>query len=150
MQVQPIPPGFHTITPYLMAKDATRLIDFLKTALDAEVKHLSKAPDGLLLHATLQIGNSMLMLTDARPQWPAQPTGIYLYVPDVDESYQRAIKAGAESINEPRNEFYGDRMGGVKDPSGNSWWIATHIEDVSEGEMQQRREKLFSQKAKSA
>jgi uncharacterized glyoxalase superfamily protein PhnB len=148
MAAQPVPPGFHTITPYLMAKEAGKLIDFLKSALGAQVQHITSAPDGLVMHATLQIGNSMLMLSDARAQWPAQPTGMYLYVPDVDELYDRAIKAGAQSINAPRDEFYGDRMAGIKDPSGNTWWIATHIEDVSEEEMQRRREKLFNPKSK--
>jgi uncharacterized glyoxalase superfamily protein PhnB len=143
MAVQPIPTGFHTITPYLMAKEGAKLIDFLKAALGAQIKHISKSPDGLIMHATLQIGDSMLMLSDARGDWPAQPTGMYLYVPDVDQWYQRAMTAGAESINAPRNEFYGDRMAGIKDPSGNTWWFATHVEDVSEDEMKKRREKLF-------
>jgi uncharacterized glyoxalase superfamily protein PhnB len=126
-----------------MARGAARLIEFLKTAFGAEVKHLSKAPDGLVMHASLRIGDSMLMLSDARDTWPAQPTGIYLYVPNVDELYQQAMQAGAESIRAPRDEFYGDRMAGIKDPSGNTWWIATHIEDVTEAEMDRRREKLF-------
>jgi PhnB protein len=97
----------------------------------------------LVMHASLRIGDSMLMLSDARDTWPAQPTGIYLYVPNVDELYQQAMQAGAESIRAPRDEFYGDRMAGIKDPSGNTWWIATHIEDVTEAEMDRRREKLF-------
>ena len=146
MAVQPIPAGFHSITPYVMAKEAARLMAFLKEALGAEEKHVTKGPDGSIMHATLLIGTSMLMLSEARKEWPAQPTGFYLYVPNVDEMYQRALRAGAESIHEPRNEFYGDRMGGVKDPSGNSWWIGTHVEDVSEGEMARRREALFARK----
>ena len=149
MAVSPIPSGFHTLTPYLIVKDGAKLIEFLKAALGAEVKHLSKAPDGLVMHATLRIGDSMLMLSDAREEWPAQPTHLYLYVPNVDELYQRAIQAGAVSVNAPRDEFYGDRMAGIKDPSGNGWWIATHVEDVSEVEMSRRREKLFGQNAKA-
>jgi PhnB protein len=143
MAVQPIPAGFHTITPYLMAKEAAKLIDFLKNALGAEVITLSKSPDGLIMHASLRIGDSMLMLSDPRGNWAAQPAGIYLYVPNMDELYQRAINAGAESVNAPRDEFYGDRMGGIKDPSGNTWWIATHIEDVSDEEIRKRQQKLF-------
>ncbi|HEY8750638.1 MAG TPA: VOC family protein [Tepidisphaeraceae bacterium] len=148
MAVQAIPAGFHTITPYMMVKDGVRLIAFLKKALGAEVRHLSMGPDGLVMHATLQIGDSMLMMTDARKDWPAQPTGVYLYVADVDAWYRRAMGAGAESINEPRNEFYGDRMGGIKDPSGNMWWIASHVEDVSDEEMKRRQEKMFAGKGK--
>jgi uncharacterized glyoxalase superfamily protein PhnB len=148
MPVQPIPAGFHTITPYLMAKEAARLIDFLGKALGAEVKALSKSPDGLVMHASLQIGDSMLMLSDARSNWPAQPTNFYLYVPDVDQWYERAMKAGAESVNAPLNQFYGDRMAGIKDPSGNIWWIATHVEDVSEDELRRRQQAAFAKATK--
>ena len=98
-------------------------------------------PDGLVMHASLRIGDSMVMLTDAREQWPAQLTGLYLYVPDVDAWYRRAIAAGAESMGEPKDQFYGDRMCGVKDPSGNTWWIATHVEDVSDEELMRRTRK---------
>ena len=132
MAVQPIPAGFHSITPYVMAAGGAGLIAFLKEAFGAQEKHVMKGPDGSIMHASLLIGDSMLMMSDGRKEWPAQPTGFYLYVPNVDEVYARAIKAGGVSINEPRNEFYGDRMGGVKDPSGNSWWIATQVEIVSE------------------
>ena len=146
MPAQPIPPGFHTITPYLIAKDAGKLIEFLKTALAAEVQHLMPGPDGLVMHASLKIGDSMLMLTDSRPQWPAQPTGFYLYVTDADAWYRRAIDAGAQSVSEPKDQFYGDRMGGVKDPAGNMWWFATHVEDVSDEEMEKRKQKMFAEK----
>jgi len=88
----------------------------------------------------------MLMLADARPQWPARPTGFYVYVPNVDELYERAMAAGATSINAPRNEFYGDRLAGITDPSGNMWWFATHVEDVSEEEMAKRRDAKFGGK----
>jgi PhnB protein len=147
MPVNPVPPGFHTITPYLITKDAAKLIEFLQKALGAEVKHHMKGPDGLVMHASLKIGDSMIMMTDARGQWPAQPTGMYLYVPDADALYRRAIEAGAESMGEPKDQFYGDRMGGIKDPSGNTWWIATHTEDVSDEEMERRRDKMMGHKA---
>ena len=146
MSVKPIPDGFRTITPYVMVERVGKLIEFLKQAVGAEVKHISLAPDGLVMHATLQVGDSMLMLADARPQWPARPTGFYVYVPNVDELYERAMAAGATSINAPRNEFYGDRMAGITDPSGNMWWFATHVEDVSEEEMAKRRDAKFGGK----
>jgi len=131
MPVQPIPAGFHTITPYLFAQDATKLIDFLKSALGAQVKTLKTHKEGRVMHASLQIGDSMLMLSDAVPPiYPPVPAHLYLYVTNVDEWYDRATKAGAESISAPANQFYGDRMAGIKDPSGNTWWLATHIEDV--------------------
>jgi PhnB protein len=146
MPVKAVPEGFHTITPYLMAKDAVKLIEFLKKALGAQVQHQMLGPDGLLMHGSLKIGDSMLMLTDAKEKWPAQPTAFYLYVEDADAWYRRAIEAGAKSMSEPKDQFYGDRMGGVTDPSGNMWWFATHIEDVSDEEMERRREKMFAEK----
>jgi PhnB protein len=92
-------------------------------------------------------GNSMLMLADARPpEWPSQPASFYLYLPDCDAAYARALAAGAQSILEPADQFYGDRHGGVKDAAGNSWWVATHIEDVSEEEMARRSEAWAKQR----
>jgi PhnB protein len=121
----------------------------LKAGLGAETRHVSKAPDGLVMHAMLKIGDSPLMLCDARQDWPAKPAHLYLYVPNVDEVYARALQAGAVSINAPRNEFYGDRVAGITDSSGNCWWIATHVEDVSEEELNRRREMLCVPKAKA-
>lgn len=142
MLVQPIPPGFHTITPYLVVKDAAKLIEFLRRILDAEVKHISKLPDGTIMHATVQIGDSMLMLTDACSKMAAQPAMLYLYVPNVDEVYERTVKAGVEWERAPVTQFYGDRAGCIKDHSGNHWWIASHVEDVSEEELQIRQQKM--------
>ena len=144
MSAKAIPEGFHTITPYLITKDAIKLIEFLKKAMGAQVQHQMMGPDGLLMHASLKIGDSMLMMTDARDKWPAQPCSFYLYVEDADGWYRRAIDAGATSFSEPKDQFYGDRMAGVTDPSGNMWWFATHVEDVSDEEMERRREKMFA------
>jgi uncharacterized glyoxalase superfamily protein PhnB len=139
-KAQPVPEGFRTVTPYLIVQDIPRLLDFLKGAFNAEEMHRSTQPDGTVNHATVRIGDSMVMMGEARPEWPPMPTGIYLYVEDADVVYQKALQAGAESVMAPRDEFYGDRMGGVRDGSGNYWWIATHIEDVTAEEMA-RREK---------
>ncbi len=144
MAVQPVPPGFHTITPYLMVKEGAKLIEFLEKALGAQVVSVSRIPDGAIMHASLRVGDSMLMMSDARGNWKATPVSLYLYVPNVDELYQRAMNAGAESINAPRDEFYGDRMAGIVDPDGNTWWLATHVEDVSEDELRRRQQKMFS------
>jgi len=144
MAVKAVPDGFHTITPYLIAKDAVKLIEFLKKSMGARVDHQMMGPDGLVMHASLKIGDSMLMLTDAREQWPALPSAFYLYVDDCDAWYRRALEAGAESMGEPKVQFYGDKMGGVKDPSGNMWWFATHVEDVGDDEMDRRRQQMFA------
>jgi len=150
MPVQAVPAGFHTITPYLVVDDASKLIEFLQAAFAAQARGISKAPDGLIMHATVRIGDSMVMLGNSRGPWLAKPACLYMYVPNVDEVYQRAMSAGAESLNAPRDEFYGDRIAGVKDPCGNLWWIGTHIEDVSEEEIRRRQEKLFGQQSAAA
>ena len=138
MSVKPIPEGFHTVTPYLPVQGASRLIEFLKQAFGAEEIHVSTMPDGTVMHAQVKIGDSMVMMGEARGEWKAMPGMLYLYVDDVDAWYHRAMKAGATSVRELTNEFYGDRVGGVQDPSGNQWWMATHVEDVSPEEMARR------------
>jgi uncharacterized glyoxalase superfamily protein PhnB len=138
MRVKPIPDGYHSITPYLLGPGTARLIDFLKQAFGAIESGRMERPDGAIMHAELKIGDSMLMLSDGGGEWKAMPASLYLYVPDVDATYQRAIAAGATSVTEPTTQFYGDRHGGVKDPSGNIWWIATHLEDVSSEELKKR------------
>lgn len=140
MAVQPIPEGYHTITPYLIVREAARLIDFLKQAFEAEEVHRSTADDGTVQHAEIRIGNSMLMISEARGQYGPMPAMLYMYVEDTDAVYKRAMEAGAVSLREPVDEFYGDRSAGVKDDFGNQWWIGTHQEDVSPEEMS-RREK---------
>lgn len=94
--------------------------------------------DGTIQHAEVKIGDSIVMLAEACDPWKPRPSMLYLYVNDVDATYQRAIEAGATSLREPATHFYGDRSGGVEDPTGNHWWIATHVEDVSPEELQRR------------
>ena len=119
-KVKPIPKGFHTVTPYLIVEGAKKTISFMEQALGAQHDHEpTLRPDGTIMHATLKIGDSMVMISDASEHAKAMPAMLYLYVPDVDAAYQRAIKAGATSIMEPADQFYGDRSGGVKDAAGN-------------------------------
>ena len=138
MTVQAIPDGFHTLTPYLTVKDAAAQLDFLVRAFDATVSHKSLRADGSIGHAQLVVGDSPVMVGQASDEWKALPCTIYMYVPDADETFRRAIAAGATSVREPRTEFYGDRAGGVQDSQGNYWWMATHVEDVSNEEMERR------------
>jgi PhnB protein len=138
MSVKPIPEGFHTVTPYLVVDDPATLIDFLKKAFDAKEDHRSTAPDGRIMHAQVQVGNSMIMIGGAMKEWKALPCALYLYVPDADASYQQALAAGGVSMMEVTNQPYGDRHGGVKDPAGNTWWVATRIEDVTHEEIERR------------
>jgi PhnB protein len=122
----PIPEGFHTVTPYLVVPGVARLIKFLKQAFDAEETIRAAREDGSISHAAVRIGDSMVEMGEASGDWKAMPAGLHLYVKNADEVYQRAVKAGATSLYEPRDMDYGDREGGVTDPRGNLWYIATH------------------------
>jgi PhnB protein len=143
MKTKPIPDGFHTVTPYLVIKGAAQLIEFMKKAFDAKQIYVSNRPDGTIMHATMQVGDSMVMLAEATEQHQILPAMLYLYVPDTDAVYKKAMAAGATSIMEPADQFYGDRNAGVKDATGTQWWIGTHTEDVSEEELKKRQEKLL-------
>jgi PhnB protein len=147
MAVKPIPEGYHTITPCLVVDGAVKLIDFLKQAFEAQEIFRMPRPDGGIMHAEVKIGDSMLMLGDATDQWKPMPCAIYLYVKDADAVYKRALQAGAASLMEPIDQFYGDRHGGIKDPAGNTWWIATHQEDVAPDELARRAEAFMKQQA---
>ena len=150
MAVKPIPDGFHSITPYMVVHGARELIDFLKKAFDATEGHRTAQPDGTIMHAQLKIGDSPLMVAEGGEQWKPMPCAIYLYVKDTDATYPRAVAAGGKSLMTPADQFYGDRNAGVTDPSGNQWWIATHIEDVSDEEMKKRSEAALKARQKGA
>ncbi len=138
MSTNPVPDGYHTLTPYYTVDDPAALIAFLANAFGAVEVHRTALPDGSVMHAALRIGNSMVMLGGASEEWKARTNFMHMYVPDIDAVYAQAIAAGATSVREPNDEFYGDRSAGVTDPAGNLWWIATHIEDVSEDEIARR------------
>ena len=139
MAVKPVPKGYHTVTPSLVVKGAAKLIDFIKAAFGGEEIMRMPAPSGEIMHAEVRIGDSVVMLNDAMQQ-PPTTSSLFLYVPDVDALYKRAVKAEATPTSEPADMFWGDRMAQVKDHFGNSWGIATHKEDVSPKEMQKRAE----------
>jgi len=138
--VKPIPDGYHTITPVLMVNDAAKLIDFLKEAFGAREKERFTDPTGRIVHAEVTLGDSIVQLSDAMGEWKPVQVPLLLYVTDTDATYRRALEAGATSLREPMDAFYGDRTAGVKDSFGNSWWIATHQEDVSREELDRRAE----------
>ncbi len=138
MAVKAIPDGYHSVTPYLTVQGVPTLIDFMKQAFEAQEIERMTGPDGRIGHAEVKIGDSIVMMGEAGGQWQPMPGSIYLYVNDVDATYKRALQAGAASTMEPMDQFYGDRSAGVKDPSGNQWWIATHKEDLSREELMKR------------
>jgi PhnB protein len=136
--VKPIPDGYHSITPCLIVNDASRILDFVKQAFEAQEIHRTTGRDGCVQHAEVRIGDSVVMISQAHGEWRAMTAALYLYVPDTDALYRRALQAGGTSLQEPTDHFYGDRSGGVTDPCGNQWFIATHVEDVSDAELQRR------------
>ena len=138
MSAKPVPDGYHTVTPYLTVADASLLIEFLQKAFNATLKYQMKDDTGAVRHAEMQVGDSMVMIGQARDQWVPKPASFYLYVPDCDATYQNAIAAGGKSVQKPATQFYGDRHGAVDDSQGNTWWIATHLEDVSPEEIDRR------------
>jgi PhnB protein len=145
MPVKPIPEGYHTVTPYLVVKGAAAAIDFYKKAFGAIERFRMPGPDGRVGHAELQFGDSAIMLADEcpergafAPQGGGTPVSLYLYMENVDAVVDRAVSAGAKLKQPVANQFYGDRSGGVEDPWGHTWYVATHVEDVSPEEIQKR------------
>ncbi|NUO99855.1 MAG: VOC family protein [Nonomuraea sp.] len=138
MTVNPIPEGYTTVTPWLISQDTAGLIDWVEAAFGAEELGRMTDEEGRIGHAEVRIGNAVVMMFDARPDWPPTPGFLRLYVPDADETHRRAVEAGGTSVTEVTHLFFGDRVGRVRDPLGNLWWIQTHIEDVSPEEVERR------------
>ena len=136
--VKPIPDGYHTVTPYLVVRDVPRLMEFLRQAFGATELIRAPRPDGSIMHAEVAIGDSRVMMGEPPASSPPMPGCVHLYVVDTDALYHLALQAGATSLREPTDQFYGDRMAGVQDPVGNQWWIATHTENVSPAELARR------------
>ena len=134
----PIPNGFHSANVYLIVNDARKEIEFLKQAFAAQEGHASTMPGGSIIHAEVRLGDSTLMLGQANQAYKSQRSTVYVYLDDCDAAYRKAVEAGAKSLQEPKDQFYGDRSAGVEDSNGIWWWIATHIEDVSHEESDRR------------
>jgi PhnB protein len=155
MAVKRIPDGYHTVTPYLIVRDAARAIEFYRSAFGATELMRFAGPSGKVMHAEIKVADSVIMLADEFPEMGGRspqslggtPTAILLYVDDVDAQFQRAVAAGATVQRPLQDQFYGDRSGGVVDPFGHQWTLATHKEDVSAEEMQRRFEAFKKQQA---
>lgn len=145
--MKPVPEGHHTVTPYLLVADAAKLINFLTNAFGAVEVERMTGENGRVMHAEVTLGDSRIMMGEPMGEFGPMPAGIYLYLPDVDAAYKRALEAGATSLMEPADQFYGDRSGGVRDSQGNMWWIATHVEDVAPEEMQRRAKAAMQQRS---
>jgi PhnB protein len=133
---QAIPNDYGAVTPYIVVKGASRLIDFLKAAFGAEERGRFPGPDGTLAHAEVTIGGRVIQMFDAKPDWPDTPSFITLYVEDAEAIRNAAVAAGATEITPLDDNAWGDRMCRVRDPFGNIWWIQTHRRDVSDAEME--------------
>jgi PhnB protein len=146
MPTKPIPEGHHTLTPYIAVDDAAKAIDFYKQAFGAKERMRTEAPGGKIGHAELEIGDSLVMLSDPFPQATVRPpkeldgtsSSVFMYVEDVDAVVEQAIGAGATVTMEVADQFWGDRFGTVSDPFGHVWSIATHIEDLTPEEIAER------------
>ena len=132
------PDGYQNVIPYLHVNGAAKLIAFIKEVFDAQEIAIYPRPDGTVGHAALRIGDSVVELADGGPDWPVMPCALQVYVPDTDAAYHRALKAGATSIIEPADQFYGDRTASVKDNCGNNWYIATQTQLISREEIDKR------------
>lgn len=155
MAVNPIPEGYSAVTPYLVMQGASAAIDYYKKVFGATERMRMPAPGGMIGHAEIQVGGSVIMLADEFPQMGFRgpkavggtPVSLMLYVPNVDEVFKRAIDAGAKELRPVADQFYGDRMGTLEDPFGHVWSIGTHVEDVSPDEMRRRSAEMMKQKA---
>ncbi|UTW13183.1 VOC family protein [Marinobacterium rhizophilum] len=151
MSVKAIPEGFHTATPYLAIKGASDAIEFYKKAFGATERFRLDMPDGGVGHAEILIGDSPIMLSDecGESHFHSPATlggssfGVHLYVEDVDARFAQAIAAGATELSPVKDQFYGDRLGSLKDPYGHVWFLSTHIEDLSEAQIAERAKAMF-------
>lgn len=142
MPVKPIPDGYHTITPFLSVKEVPRLIEFLKAAFGATELMTVYHQSGSVMHAEVKIGDSIVMMGEAMEECSPSSGSFYLYVPDSDATYRAALDAGGESVMEPTDQFWGDRAAAIKDAAGNTWFVATHVEDVGAEELARRVQAL--------
>jgi PhnB protein len=145
-KVKPIPEGYRGATPYICVHDGAAAVDFYAKAFGATERTRMAEPSGKIGHAEIQIGEAIIMLSDEYPELNVRsprsiggsPSAILLYFEDVDAIAKRAVDAGAKLVRPVENQFYGDRSGKLEDPFGHTWWIATHVEDVSDEEMTKR------------
>ena len=132
------PPDHNTVSPYLVVHGVPGLLEFMGRVFGAQELHRTATPDGQVRHAEARIGDTVIMMGEATAAFPVRPAMLHVYVPDADAVYRRALEAGAISLREPADQFYGYRTGGVQDAFGNQWWMATHKEDVSDDEIARR------------
>lgn len=155
-KVNPIPKGYHSVTPGLAVRDAAQALEFYKKAFGAKEKMRMPGPDGKIMHAEIMIGNSHIMVGEEMPEMNhlspqalnGTPVNLYVYVKNVDKAFDQAVRAGATVVMPVMDAFWGDRHGALKDPFGHSWGLATHKRDLSPKEIKKAAEEWFAQQAK--
>jgi PhnB protein len=157
-KVNPIPQGYHTVTPSLVVSGAAEALDFYRQAFNAEETVRMPGPGGTIMHAEFRIGNSVIMLNDEMPEMGSKspkayggtPVSFYIYVEDADAAWKRAMDAGAKEIMPVADMFWGDRAGWLEDPFGHKWAVAQHVADLSPEEIQRGQEEFFSKAHQTA
>ena len=141
MTANAIPDGYGTVTPWIICKDSAKLIEFLERAFNAKELPGSriKNPDGSIGHVEMRLGNSIIMLFDSHASWGPTAAFLRLYVSEVDSVHAQALSCGAREVTKPTDLFWGDRVGRVRDPFGNIWWLQTHVADISAEQMESRK-----------
>lgn len=153
----PVPPGYHSITPSIIVRDAAGAIEFYKRAFGAEEAERMIGPDGKVMHAEIRIGDSVVMLGDENPEWGMQsplstngnPGSLHIYVDDADAAFDRALRAGAKVKQPLEDAFWGDRYGKVTDPYGHQWGIATRVKEMTQEQMRKAGEEWMAQASKA-
>ena len=156
--VKAVPEGTHTITAHLSVRDAQKAIEFYQKAFGAQLLHMHKTPDGRVMHASLKVGDSQLMLADEFPGMGTpspqalggSPVVLNIYVEDVDTLFHQAVAAGANVTLPLANQFWGDRYGQIVDPFGHHWALGSHVEDVAPEELARRANAMFAEMSKKA
>lgn len=157
-KVQAVPAGYHTLTPHLIVRNANQALEFYKNAFGAEVLNVARMPDGKVMHAALQIGDSKLFLNDEMPEYGAlsplssgdSSVTIHIYTDNVDQAFSRAVNAGATVKMPLADQFWGDRYGVVTDPYGHKWSLAQHVKDMAPEEMKSAMEDAMAKMPPSA
>ena len=153
-KVNAIPQGYHSVTPSLVVRSSEQALDFYRKAFNAEETLRMPGPDGKIMHAEFRIGDSVIMLGEEMPDMGAKspqtlggsPVSFFIYLENVDEAWQRAIKAGAKQVMPLADMFWGDRAGCVDDPFGHHWWLAQHMADLTPDEIKKGQEEFFAQR----
>jgi uncharacterized glyoxalase superfamily protein PhnB len=158
MSKSPLPPGYHTVTPAIVVRDAAAAIDFYKRAFGAEEVDRMLGPDGSIMHAEIKIGDSVVMLGEENEQWGSKsplstnglPSSLHVYFDDADKAFKRALDAGATVRYPLEDAFWGDRYGKVTDPFGHEWGIATRVKDLSDEEMERAGKEWMAKMAQTS